>query len=201
MFFHQFLRFWHTADCDLHHRSMWGASFCKEHDAYVIELVVALWNRRLHESFSGSFLLSEAIICIILALNYTQEPSIKHFDVLKKADSEAVSSSSKSKLLRRLQWSCDHCYYSLLQPILPVCGPSRIYFSDGVCGDSISTADSEAEVGSLQNFETLKVLPPRRKLKCHFKTANFGASKHCNDFLIGCGKRWVRLFRSLFCSK
>lgn len=104
-FFRQFLRFWHRADCDLHHRSMWGASFCKEHDAYVIELGVALWNRRRHESFAGSFLLSEAIICIILALNYTQEPSIKHFDVLKKADSEAVSSSSKSKLLRRLQWS------------------------------------------------------------------------------------------------
>ncbi len=91
--------------CGLHQRLMWGASFCKDHDAYVIELVVALWNRRRHESFTGSFLLSEAIICIILALNYTQEPSIKHFDVLKKADSEAFSSSSKSKLLRRLHWS------------------------------------------------------------------------------------------------
>ena len=93
------------------------------------------------------------------------------------------------------------CGCSLPQPILPVCGPSRIYCSDRVCGDSISTADSEAGVGSLQKFETLEVHPPGRKLRYYLETENFGASKHCNDFLIGCGKRWVRFFWSIFCSK
>ena len=66
----------------------------------------AVWNRRRQRS-----LLSMIEISVIPARHYNNVPSLKHWDLLKKTDSEAASQPSTSKLLRRLQRCCFRCRF------------------------------------------------------------------------------------------